>query len=249
MDLIIDNFWGGLGDWLSISTLPEEFSKCGHAVYLNESAVFRNDEIRELFLLNPFIKGVKAGEPSIGDFPGKTPTYQDTTGNHIKNWEVSHRLPGQHEFPKIYYEPKSQQANNLVLVDTTAISADYDQCKLEEILPMAYDSFPQAQFMSVEFRTMMNSPERDKFHGGKHSSYKSGVFETLVIGSIFEYCDWIASAVGYVSLHSGGHSLATAVKNQFNTELRQLCVVDYPRYQRHAQSCLHLFPGVKYLVY
>ena len=156
MDLVIDNFWGGLGDWLSISTLPEEFNKFGHDVYLSDSAVFRNDEIKQLFLMNPFIKGVTADKPSIGDVPGKTPAYKNTTGNHTKNWEVSHNLPGVNEFPKIYYEPDQKQTNNLVLVDTTAITADYDESKLEEILKMAYGEFPQANFVAVEFKSSMN---------------------------------------------------------------------------------------------
>ena len=43
--IIISQPWGGLGDNLHFSTLPELFSKKGHEVYISENNAVRNAEI------------------------------------------------------------------------------------------------------------------------------------------------------------------------------------------------------------
>ena len=245
---LLDSYWGGLGDWLSISTLPEEFTKQkGIDVYLNSGASFRNEGIKELFLLNPFIKGLKAGRATIGNIPlPDRIMYNNFVGVFIKNWEISHGLEGKNDFPKIYYTPEKKSGyENVLLVDMSTITATYDPVVLCDILNSIRGNW---DLLSVNFSQKLNSPENDIFHNGRHEYYDFGISK-ININSIFEYCDLISSVGGYISLHSGGHSLAAAIRNQFHPELKQMCISGYYHYKNHEQQCMHLYSGVDYLTF
>jgi len=54
--IIISQPWGGLGDNLQYSTLPELFSKKGYDVYISNNNKVRNNEIFDLiWKMNPYI--------------------------------------------------------------------------------------------------------------------------------------------------------------------------------------------------
>jgi hypothetical protein len=56
--IVIHQQYGGLGDNLQYSTLPELYSKQGYDVYIHTNNVVRNKEIHDLvWELNPYIKG------------------------------------------------------------------------------------------------------------------------------------------------------------------------------------------------
>jgi len=56
--IIISQPWGGLGDNLHYSTLPELFSNKGYDVYISNNNKVRNSEIFDLvWKMNPYIKG------------------------------------------------------------------------------------------------------------------------------------------------------------------------------------------------
>ena len=61
-------YFGGVGDWLMWSTLPQRMTELGHTVSLCRDAYFRNDELRQLILLDPNIVGVTR-EWTLGDIP------------------------------------------------------------------------------------------------------------------------------------------------------------------------------------
>jgi len=51
--------YGGLGDHLAFSTLPEVCDKNGYDFYLSDKTKFRDNEIFQLiYNINPFFKGV-----------------------------------------------------------------------------------------------------------------------------------------------------------------------------------------------
>ena len=57
--IIISQPWGGLGDNLQFSTLPELYDKLGYEVYVSNNNKVRNKEIYDLVWgENPYIKGV-----------------------------------------------------------------------------------------------------------------------------------------------------------------------------------------------
>ena len=70
-DVLLGSYFGGLGDNLQFSTLPEEFSKQqGRDTYIVSETTFRNKEIYDLVWgCNPYVKGVKDGRRTAGDTP------------------------------------------------------------------------------------------------------------------------------------------------------------------------------------
>jgi hypothetical protein len=105
-DVILKSYFGGLGDSLQFSTLPEEFYKQqGRETYIQDGANFRNKEIYDLVWgMNPYVKGIKSGQWNAGDTPEIK--VENHTGNWISNWEYLHGLEPKNIRPKIYYEPK-----------------------------------------------------------------------------------------------------------------------------------------------
>jgi hypothetical protein len=252
MEAIIENNWGGLGDWLSISTLPEElFKQKGITTYLNAASVFRNKEIKDLILLNPFIKGEKKGSTNIGDVPGKTPEYKNLVNNHIKNWELLHGLEPVNNFAKIYYEPKiKDEYKDIVVVDLTSITEQYDNDKVQQAVAYIKNKkFKTLAIKNLSFKNKLNDAKNDKFHGGRHVDYlvEKNQEEKISISSIFEYCDILASCHGFISLHSGSHTLASTIKNQFNNKLNNFCIIRKHNYDNCVKNSLYVFSNVEYI--
>ena len=199
MQEVISNHWGGLGDWLSVSTLPEELTRQkGCDVYLHSGALFRNNEIKQLFLMNPFIKGVIDSPPTVGDVPGLTPGYQNLIGepgSHIANWEKLHNLTPKNIFPKIYYTPNNiPDMSGVVLVDTTSITERYDNDEVRSLVEQLKEArFSGKKLVAVNFKNKLNAPQNDRFHSGRHDTYLTSVENSVTIESIFQYCDLLAS--------------------------------------------------------
>jgi hypothetical protein len=100
----IKSYFGGLGDTLQFSTLPEMFHEQGHEVFLTADAPFRNSSIRSIWDTNPFVKGQADVAWTLGDTPGCK--YQNLFDDFIKNWEYAHGLIPKNSFPKIYHTPR-----------------------------------------------------------------------------------------------------------------------------------------------
>ena len=85
--IVLNPGWGGLGDALQYSTLPEQFWKQkGQNTYLYEGYKTRNSEIYDLvWARNPYVLGQSSGRPNAGD----TAPYSNCTENFIKNIELS----------------------------------------------------------------------------------------------------------------------------------------------------------------
>jgi hypothetical protein len=252
MEVIFENHWGGLGDWLSISHLPEQLTlQKGYDVYLQENAVFRNEGIKELILKNPYIKGVKSGQTNVGDVPGLTPAYQNLTGQHIVNWSVVHGLEPMTTHPKIYYTPTLiEDHQNVLLVDLTSITEQYTSNRVQEAVDLLKESrFLNHSLVYVSFVKALNSAEKDRFHGGRHEDYGTAHKTNIwYIDNIFEYCDVLASVSGFISLHSGAHTLAAAIKNQFNSTLDNVCIIRKSNYDNCFKNGLFIFDNVEYAI-
>ena len=127
----IKSYFGGLGDTLQFSTLPEMFHEKGDEVFLTNDAPFRNNSIKQLIWdMNPYVKGISPVPWTLGDIPGRT--YKNIFNDFIKNWEYIHGLTPKNSFPKIYYTPRNDIPNIDVLVDLSSISVSYDLPKITE---------------------------------------------------------------------------------------------------------------------
>jgi len=123
MKKILYQPWGGLGDNLQFSTLPEMFSKLGYEVYISKNNRYRNFEIFELvWKLNPYVKGISSERHNIGDICSYTRIHPQKS--IIYNQEASHGIVPENEIPKIFYTPKIiNEFQDKIFVDLSAKSS------------------------------------------------------------------------------------------------------------------------------
>lgn len=183
--------WGGLGDNLQYSTLPEQFAKQGYEFYVHESNVYRNFEIHDLvWKQNPFFKGFSSEKPNCGAMPLK---YNNE--EFIHNIELSNgALKSDNPFPKIYYFPKiKHEFENKIVLNMHSITTKYD----DDVLLKIMNEFPNSIHLSLN---------------AYPSKYKNK--NVYNVNTIYEHCDIIASCKKYITLYSGGSVLASAIKSQ-----------------------------------
>ena len=247
-DVYLKAWHGGLGDALQFSTLPEEFSKQkGRKTYIVKDAHFRNPGIYDLVWgKNPYVLGKKEGIWNAGDLPNIPYRKEgfleiNGTGNMISNWEKFHRLEPTNIYPKVYYEPeKHTDIKDIFIVDFTSTTVNDDSKKVAECLDKIRNEYPDRKFISVSFQDI---EVKNDFSGDiKFDGY-------IEVENIFRYCDLISSVYGYVSLHSGGTHLSSALK-KYSPELKSICILSEPWYNEHKVVDNHfLFDNVNYIRY
>jgi len=239
-DVILSAFHGGLGDNLQFSTLPEEFHKQqGRDTYIWSKASFRNPEIYDLVWgCNPYIKGVKDGIWTAGDTPEIG--HKTLISDCIMNWEALHGLEPTNRHPKIYYKPKKIYGfHNILLVDLSSISITYDSKEILELYDTIKKIHDDMMFFGVEFTNKIKDA----------TIIEPEVDNTILIDDIFTYVDLMYSSFGVVSLHSGQNHLASAIKNQYNNDLKVYCLMDDVEYERQKKKAIFVFDNVTYLRY
>lgn len=216
--VIIEQPWGGLGDNLQYSTLPEQYSKLGIDVYISSDNKYRNTEIFDLvWKLNPYVKGVIDLSGNAGAckyFDGSTKKISE---HSITNIELAHGIHLENnKYPKIYYTPKVVESlYNVLLYDFTSVSKHitYEVSFFEKILSRIIKENPHLKPMRIKFN---NIPNRDliSIHNDEY-----------IINNIFEYCDAIASCKVFLSPPSGNANLASAIKQDKDFP-KILCIHD-----------------------
>jgi len=247
-DVYLKAWHGGLGDALQFSTLPEEFSKQqGRKTYILGDAPFRNEGIYDLVWdKNPYVCGKKFGEWNAGDLPS-IPYREDGfleengTGNMIPNWEKFHGLKPSNKYPKVYYQPeKDKGVKDLFVVDFTSTTVNDNKEEVVRCLDKIRNEHPDRKFVSVSFEDIV--PTRDLSDDIKFDGY-------IEVENIFRYCDLISSVYGYVSLHSGGTHLSSALK-EYSPNLKSICILSKEWYNEHEVLDNHfLFDNIEYLKY
>ena len=247
-DVYLKAWHGGLGDALQFSTLPEEFLKQqDRKTYIVADAPFRNEGIYDLVWdKNPYVLGKKFGEWNAGDLP--TIPYREDgfleengTGNMIPNWEKFHGLKPTNKYPKVYYEPeKNEDVKNLFIVDFTSTTVSDSKEDVIKCLDQLRNDYSDRKFVSVSFEDI--TPTKDLSDDIKFDGY-------IEVENIFRYCDLISSVYGYVSLHSGGTHLSSALK-EYSPNLKSICILSKEWYNEHEVLDNHfLFDNIEYLKY
>ena len=247
-DVYLKAWHGGLGDALQFSTLPEEFLKQqDRKTYIVADAPFRNEGIYDLVWdKNPYVLGKKFGEWNAGDLPS-IPYREDGfleengTGNMIPNWEKFHGLKPTNKYPKVYYEPeKDEGVKDLFIVDFTSTTVSDSKEDVIKCLDQLRNDYSDRKFVSVSFEDI--TPTKDLSEDVKFDGY-------IEVENIFRYCDLISSVYGYVSLHSGGTHLSSALK-EYSPNLKSICILSKEWYNEHEVLDNHfLFDNIEYLKY
>ena len=233
----IKAYFGGLGDSLQFSTLPEIFSNMGYDVYLVSDSNFRNPEIKELVWGdNPYIKGEKFIDWKLGDIPGRI--YENKTDNFIKNWEILHGVEAINDFPKIYYNPKKIDGID-VIIDISAQSTQYDN----KILIDNIKKYLALNHSNSVCRLVASKmyPISDSFG-----------FDVIEIENLKNYVDIINSCNVFISGSSGSHSLAASIRH-INKNFKQICYLpetsnsNTTNYSYFTKNKHFIYPLVEYI--
>jgi len=229
MKKIIRVWHGGCGDSLQLSTLPKEFAKQGHEVWISKKTPFRNKEIYDLVWgMNPYVSGITNEEANCGEIPETT--YVNTEGAFIKNWEKLNGITPSNDYPEIYYHPKTTDWKGGI-VELSSLSLKYNHSKVlnsvYKIMDGDFDNFKQIVSTNQTGRIVSSDIGR------------------ITVRNIYELCNYIANCSVFISLSSGPHMLAGALKHIWKGE--QHCVLPTVEYDTMTSRKLFILPNVKYI--
>jgi hypothetical protein len=227
---IIAQPWGGLGDNLQFSTLPELFTTLlGDDVWISSQNAVRNKGIYDLVWgQNPFVRGVTEEVPNVGslDFGRLSP--ENGKDNLIIRWESLYFGTSRNRYPKIYYTPRCvTRFVDKVVVETCSHSVRFEYCQdrmLEHIMEVA-------SLDNIVRIVHSHAPEN------------MGEFpdcETFTPGDIFEFADILYSCRTFIGTESGASVLAATVKKEdANACIHVFCT------DKHVRSRMFVFPNQK----
>ncbi len=223
-NIIISQPWGGLGDNLQYSTLPELFSKKGYNVYISIHNKVRNQEILDLVWgYNPYIKGISDEANNAGECNNRFWPPDEQNEYSIHRIEISHGFEKTNFFPKIYYNPNIiKELNNDILIDLTGSSQVYELNKYIEYIdyftPLICNINKNIKI--IVFSKINISPIFNDVYNYLKSKIEN--IDYLQVDSLIQYCDIINSCDTIIIVNSGINSLASAIK-QNNITPKILC--------------------------
>jgi hypothetical protein len=204
-EAIVHQPWGGLGDNLQFSTLPERFGSLGIRTLISTRNAVRNSEINSLVWgMNPFIDGVSDAEPNAGACRRAILDGLPMSLSFMERIETAHGLEPANRYPKIYYKPIPRpELSDAVIVDVDATAFKTPPALIADYLDylVANYHYRREELLQAQF-----------VHKVARNTHRIAGLATLKIASIFEYCDIIASCRALVTVHSGGQTLAVAVR-------------------------------------
>lgn len=250
-EFVITEQWGGLGDALAYSTLPESFFRYfGKKTYVSNFYNARNAEIARLVWgCNPYVVGWSSQAPNAGS----AVAYEWLEGQtFIENVETSHGLPAMNTRPKVYYQPKQNPIlRDKFLIDLSATTLSrgpyyLSPAILERKVAQLIDTYgsrnvnfvQHVNLRSVDTHSLgVTTPLEDKFTA----------IPRLPVNSIFEFADALSSARGLIGLHSGAVALAAAIR-EFNSDLDIECLIapGLAVHPRQLVEKIHNYPDVRY---
>lgn len=225
---IIHIMYGGLGDNLQYSTLPEKFVEKGFDVYISDKSEWRNQEIYDLvWALNPYVKGLSSDIPNSGSVKRYISISDDFS--IIEDWEAIHKLKPTNKYPKIYYQPRFVEAYaDKTFIDLHYSSTYYDENKLNKLV----NEIPGDDIVKILFSSAVASKKCDCRRFKK----------SIIINSIFDYCDLIYSCKKLHTLFTGNSVLASAIIQ--DGEKKCECIVN----QHYFDTKNYIFDNINYTI-
>jgi hypothetical protein len=233
-DIIISQPWGGLGDNLQFSTLPELFAAKGHKVFVSADNAFRNAEIADLvWSRNPFIKGYSDAPANAGAVVSFDNIPKSL--GYIERIEMAHGLEPRNRFPKIYYKPQIRpEFEGAIVIDINSITVGYGNDVLSRYVESVFCDYGYDRGKAIQIRFA-------KSLACGFDPKNLQAFTGHTVSSIYEYCDILGSCHAFVTTHSGAHALAVALR-QFGRLPLVHCYCNNDQYN----SRQFIFEGVHY---
>lgn len=210
MSIVIYQPWGGLGDNLAHSLIPELCNRIGVKCFLSKHNHYRNQQIHDLVWgCNPYVEKEKVDFKDLS-WLDRCKFYENKGLNHVQVVQHTYGFNTEYEYPKIYYQPKLlPEFKNKTLIDFNAISVGYDDNVLKYKL---HDLLKQKQI-----ETDVIIVEHSKIENRQYTLPFQ--VEKIDINDLFLYCDIIHSAKNIITLNSGITNLASTIKNGFSSDV------------------------------
>jgi hypothetical protein len=210
--------WGGLGDHLAFSTLPEIFSKLGYEFYISDKSIFRDPKVYDfIWGSNPYVKGITSETANCG---------------HIENWGVSEPVAFEHQhsthknieriygvdnnntYPKIYYKPKKiKEIEDYILIDLNSFSIrEYPIDNIKSHL-LKYKGQKILVILTNTYASLVVD----------NNFFNELNVEFITTQDIFHYTDLIFSCKKFICLWSGSSVVSSTVKNMYKENLEIEC--------------------------
>ena len=238
----LNAFHGGLGDWLQFSTLPEQlYKKFGTKTFVTKDAAFRNEGIKELVMLNPFISGISGDSRdwNLGDIPNHQSKLDNRDQNGVKLWERYFDVEPVSECPKVYYTPKiKEELKDTVLVALSGVTRFVMSDGMKPIVDDLIEKYTDKKVLMVTHSDEIDHKTFDNFH-------KDG---TLLVKSITDYCDALASCDVFISTHSGQSHLSSAMKRH-NQNMESHCIVEESFLDIDRKRGTHIYENINYITF
>jgi hypothetical protein len=243
-EIIIYQPWGGLGDNLQFSTLPELYHSLGYKVYISYDNAHRNPEIYDLVWgKNPYVSGKKLEPPNAGSCRSDYWPTDSENEWFLHRIEIAHGFNRSSDYPKIYYCPIIRSnLSDTVIVDITGFSQVYAIEKYYEFFNKIQNVI-QENTNKIKIISFKNMPTMFLEIYTKYF----GNYESLVINNIYEYCDVLKSCKMFITICSGSHSLAAAVKRD-SAFPRIICYFPYGHYTPEAIKGFYHYKNVEYVI-
>jgi hypothetical protein len=249
MKIIISQPWGGLGDNLAFSTLPELYSNNGDEVYISVNNCVRNSEIFDLvWKNNPYIKGICNDEEGlvIGGNMGHMWPPDSQNEYFMHRIEIAHGFLKTNFYPKIYYTPKYiPDIQNDILIDLSGSSQVYEIDKYIEYINYFIPLIKNTQ-KNIKIIMFDNITVRDIFNDVyNYIRYLIQNIQVLNITSIYNYCDIINSCDTIIIVNSGINSLAASIK-QDKPRPNILCYNPWSNFNPETTKGFYNYKNVEY---
>jgi hypothetical protein len=234
--VVISQPWGGLGDNLQFSTLPERFAELGLPVFISDQNATRNREIHDLvWARNPHVRGVSPLPPNAGSCRGDAFAGLPPFTNFISRVEESHGLAPRNLLPKLYYAPRPRpDVADLVLIDVRSTSVRPPAGQLREYVTRTIRLFgydpTRCRLVTLATAVARSDPA-------------IGSFAALGVSSIFEYCDVIHACRALITINSGSMSMAAALRRDAPRPVIHSFATDRQFNRRN-----FIYPNVEYYV-
>lgn len=213
--------FGGLGDHLAWSTIPETCHNNGYDFYLSDKSVFKSQETFDLvWNQNPFFKGIIAEEPNCGhnnytNLEGYNDEISTNKNLEEKMGFSESTLEHGSKYPVIYYQPTFvDKFEDSLLIDFNGVHVaghgyvhNWDKIKNH-----VEDHIRNSNYKNVYF-ILPNTTNYSKM------SLDFVIGESITVNNIFEYADIIYSSKSFFTLWSGGSHLSSAIKWKYKQEL------------------------------
>ena len=212
---------GKLGDHLLYSTLPELYWKQRkRAFYLSHKCVADNQEILDLWVSNPYYKGISTKQPNAGSHAIINDITPDSETNIIHQIEENHGLNPENKYPKIHYSPVfnpywSEKIVINICIDDSVNKITYYHQNKELLHEVITDLLKHEKASDVFTLRFSNIPVKSVLD----LSYKQYIIEGL-----HELMNVVFSCKRFICLNGGSYMTACAIRDKNKQLARIDCI-------------------------